>query len=204
MAFIPALSVAQIEMRGTLFGQQVENTLYFEHLITGITQATLDELTAFMAEEWSIAWKPYLSSEFTHSEVYGVDLTTATSFASTNLDQAGVAGGGASPSLPGNCAFVASFRTANRGRSGRGRNYWTALTEVNTVGNQVTLGFAAAIMVAYQRLIDDMLDGWQWGVLSRYNAHAPRVSGLFQPVTQVLYTDLNVDSQRRRLTGRGS
>jgi hypothetical protein len=41
-------------------------------------------------------------------------------------------------------------------------------------------------------------------VVSRYHLGAPRVTGIATPVITYLATDNNVDSQRRRLTGRGT
>jgi hypothetical protein len=49
----------------------------------------------------------------------------------------------------------------------------------------------------------DITASWEMVVVSTVENKAPRASALVQPVTSVLYTDLTVDSQRRRLTGRG-
>lgn len=204
MAFIPVLSVAQCEMRFLAQGQRIENTLYFEHTTTGIVQADLDELTAWLAEEWSIAWKPIQSINLTHQEVYATDLTTADGIFSVNTDQQGVAGTHAAEISPGNVTLAVSFRTNQRGRSGRGRNYWCGLCEDQTEGNSIATVTQGQILAAYQRLIDDPLDGWTWRVVSRYHDGAARAAGLSLLITQVQLVDGFVDSQRRRLSGRGS
>jgi hypothetical protein len=204
MVFVDVPNTAQIEMRGTLHGERVENTLYFNRDTGTIDQTILDALTAFMAAEYDLAWEDVLPSAYVHSEVYGTDLTSATSFASTNTDQAGNPGALSGASLPGGTTFAISFRTANRGRSGRGRNYWPGLMEADVTGNLLSAGAADSFLAVYQRLIDSPPTGWTWGVVSRYHNGAPRSTGIFQPITNVIYTDLAVDSQRRRLAGRGT
>jgi len=129
MAFVPSLNTAQIEMRGRAHVERVENTLYFYKVAGAMTQADLDALTLFMSQEYLLAWKAQLPSDYVHAEVYGTDLTTQTSFTSTNTAQANTVGTLAGAALPGNCSFCISFRTPNRGRSGRGRNYWALLIE---------------------------------------------------------------------------
>jgi hypothetical protein len=76
--------------------------------------------------------------------------------------------------------------------------------------SQVTLNVVSADFVAiwdafYNGLIGGAdIDPWVWVVASRITNGAPRVTGLSQPVTSWLVVDLAVDSQRRRLNGRGS
>jgi hypothetical protein len=43
-----------------------------------------------------------------------------------------------------------------------------------------------------------------WVVVSRFSGGVERVTGVTTPVVQAAYHDLNLDSQRRRLTGRGT
>ena len=204
IAFIPASGVAQIEMRGRAHVEMVENVLYFRKTSPPINQADLDALTAFMAQEYSLAWKAQLTNEYVHREVYGTDLTSATSFTSTNVSQAGIGGTLAGIGLPGNVTFTLSFRTPNRGRSGRGRNYWPLLAEADVTGNFLSTTRRNALIGVYNRLISGPPTGWEWGVLSRYTNGAPRVNGLFIPITHVIAVDDAIDSQRRRLAARGT
>lgn len=204
MAFIPAPNIAQIEMRGRAHVERVENTLYFRKQTGTILQSDLDALTLFMSQEYLLAWKLQLPAEYVHTEVYGTDLSSATSFTSTNVAQANTPGTLAGVALPGNASFCVSFRTPNRGRSGRGRNYWALVTEPDVTGNFLSAARRTAILGVYNRLIATPPLGWVWGILSRYTAGAPRPSGLFQTITQVIAVDDAIDSQRRRLAGRGA
>ena len=87
----------------------------------------------------------------------------------------------------------------------RGRNYIVGLAEDVVSGNSVTPGFAAAVTAAYTALITATGAGpWLWVVVSRYSNGAPRSQGLAQAVNAALLTDTNIDSQRRRLSGRGA
>ena len=101
-------------------------------------------------------------------------------------------------SLPGNVAFVLSFRTANRGRSGRGRNYIGGLNEDDVTGNLLTEAKANLFRDAYSAFLSEALFPYRWVVVSRYNDGVKRAEGLVQTVTTVLYTDLTVDSMRGR------
>jgi hypothetical protein len=204
MAFIPASAVAEIEMRASLYTERVENTLYFKKDTGSIDQTALDALTNFMDEEWNTAWKPILQAQYTFREVYGTDLTSATSFVSTNVDHAGVTGSAEGVASPGSVAFCVSFRTGNRGRSGRGRNYWTSVPTSQITGNFLSPTYRNLILAVYNRLILTPPSGWTWGVLSRFHSGAARVAGLFQPITTVVAVDDALDSQRRRLAGRGT
>lgn len=203
MAFIPAANVAQIEMRGTAHVERVENTLYFRKQTGTILQTDLDALTLYMSQEYLLAWKLQLPAQYTHREVYGTDLTSAISFVSTNTAQANTVGTLAGTGAPGNVTFVLSFRTPQRGRSGRGRNYWPLLSTSDVTGNFLSVARRNALIAVYNRLISAPPLGWVWGVLSRYENGLPRVAGQFITITNVIATDDAVDSQRRRLAGRG-
>lgn len=204
MAFIPVLNTAMCELRFTLFGQQIENVLYFEH--TG-SISTLDlqnlatALDLWVANYYLLAG---LSQDIAYREVFVTDLTTATSPTASASVNAGDIGTLTQPSLPGGTCIVASFRTAGRGRSSRGRNYISGLGESTVTGNQVALVITTQFITAYEELINNPPTDWQWVVVSRYTGGNPRASGVTEPITSVTFTDLNVDSQRRRLTGRGT
>jgi len=117
---------------------------------------------------------------------------------------AGTEGTLTSPSVPGNVTWCVKFLTGLTGRSYRGRNYIMGMTEDATVGNQMDAGRAAAFVANYEALLDlvDATD-FTWVVLSRVQNNVPLANAIGAPIINVGYTDLNLDSQRRRLTGRG-
>jgi len=103
--------------------------------------------------------------------------------------------------LPGSVAACISFRTGGRGRSTRGRNYVPGLSEDVVNGNDLDLTTLNNMVAAYELFMGGgtFPIAWTWGVLSRFFNLSPRVTGLFQPIIDVLSTTLTVESQRGRL-----
>lgn len=204
MAFVPAINCALIEVRQELFGQQTENTLYFRYE-SAVDAAELNVLASYI-EGWFTAevMDGNLSQDLIYRETVATLLTTSTSPSITVNAEAGHTSTVTSPSLPGNVAFTLSFKTNERGRYARGRNYIMGLAEANVAGNVFASGVALSLVGAYAQLFTMLPAGWEWVVLSRSFEGNPRVEGLQLPVTTVTYADLYIDSQRRRLTGRGN
>jgi predicted PhzF superfamily epimerase YddE/YHI9 len=204
MAFVPIANTAMAELRMTLFGQQIENTLYFHYSANPVV-AELNILADDLIDWWDTDLSTVLSSEIELREVHVTNLTTVSSAAVTVTPASETRGKDDSPSVPGNVAFVVSFRTINRGRSFRGRNYVPAIPSDQVTGNTVASGVVIALVASYTALRGrhtDLGDG-EWVVASRFSGGAPRVSGVISTVTSVVAVDSFVDSQRRRLTGRG-
>lgn len=204
MAFIAVPNAAMVEIRQTYFGQQIENTLYFEFPSapnpTDLQGLADDIDTWFTSQVLSVG----LVSTLVYNETYVTDLATATSPTAVSTVNAGDTGSdNVSAGMPGNVTICMSIRTSSRGRSSRGRNYISGIAEGAVTGNQFSSTLAASLTAAYEQLITTPPTGWSWVVVSRYSNGAPRATGLKIPVTSVGVVDLNVDSQRRRLTGRG-
>jgi hypothetical protein len=202
MPFIPVPSTAMVELFYTQDGQKMENTLYF-----GQAEAyDAAELTTLATEvrDWAIEFLlPQMASAVVMTGVKATSLEsdTAPAIEITGGGPGGVAGA----ALPNNVALVVKFLTAARGRSGRGRNYFPGLTEANVVANTVDASVANAIVDAYEQLLEaGTITEGAWVVVSRFEDLAPRDPGISQLVTSVALTDRIVDSQRRRLPGRGT
>lgn len=204
MVFIPVVDTVMAEMRFTLYGQQIENTLYFKH--TGsVGSAELDDIAAYVDDFATSKYMAMtcLAPQISYRETYVTLLTTETAPTAANADGAGTTGPGATAAMPGNVCIAVSFRTAERGRSARGRNYVSGLQASVISGNQLNSTGQAQIIGAYTQLISSPLPDWTWVVVSRYADGVARVAGVTLPVTSVTIVDANLDSQRRRLTGRG-
>lgn len=205
MPFVPVPNTAQVNVRGTYLGEQVENTLYVRSN-TAWSAATLQGLTDTIAAWVEGPYRAVLSTAWTYREVYAVDLASASGPTATTTPLGAVAGAKVGDPLPGNVSLCVSFRTGARGRSFRGRNYISGLVEPEVSGNSINLAFAEQVVLVYQQLLipDEYLQiGWTWVVVSRRANNAWRTTGVATPVTQVLIVDNFVDSQRRRLPGRG-
>jgi hypothetical protein len=204
MPFVPVPNTAMFEMRYLWGGQHVENTLYFESSAAMNTTLQAAINTALVAW-WTNDLGPNLTDQIELIEVFSTDLTTATSPVVSTPVTPSLPGGLTGDSAPNNCAFCVSFRTAGRGRSSRGRNYVPALDEGLIQQSILDTTYVSNLVTAYQALQGAGLfvAGAEWVVVSRFSGGAPRVTGLAQPVTAVIAVDAVVDSQRRRLPGRG-
>lgn len=96
-------------------------------------------------------------------------------------------------------AAVITFRTANRGRSGRGRVYLGGVAEIGVVEGVLTGPYGASL--------EAVVENYRTGaaaedlpliVYSQFTANAPRVVGLAQPVVSVELRSNILGSQRRR------
>lgn len=196
-------NVAQVQLNATYLGEEVQNILWFSRETTPITNAHLTNLADAMESWWTVNMKPIQSSSYTLRNVTAIDWTSATS--PVVVFTTGLPSNGTNVNLPvpGNVAACVTFRSAGRGRSSRGRNYVCGLTENVVTGNQFEASLQTALLVAYQEINTAVSPhGWRHDVYSQFSNGQVRAVGLRQAVTA--YTmDLNVDSMRRRLAGRG-
>jgi hypothetical protein len=133
------------------------------------------------------------------------DLSSVSGFSLTLTGSLPIAGGNASPALPNNTALVITKRTLQRGRSFRGRIFHPGLTENQVTANQVAGATVSALVAAYENFKGFTLTDGEavLCVLSRYSGGNARVTGLMTPVENFT-SDGFIDSQRRRLPGRGA
>ena len=116
--------------------------------------------------------------------------------------------GAGTGTIPSSACIAVRKSTATLGRAGRGRWYWplTDLSELTSSGDQVTGTRAGAIVTtlqAFQGSVESAVAGSEFGIVSYVSGGVQRGAGLFSRVTFWNVSDLNVDSQRRRLVGRG-
>lgn len=204
MAFVPALNTAMVEIRMGLDGQRVENTVYAQN-VAAWDQTSLTSLGNAIISWWTDTAAPLYTNSTSLTEVFLTDLTSATSTAVSVIPDTATAGGLGLEPLPNNCAIAISFRTASRGRSARGRNYIGGLPADNVSNNRVVGSYLDDWISAYtvlQIAIGD--EGATMVVVSRRHNKANRVNAVMFPITTFLFVDNVVDSQRRRLPGRGT
>lgn len=203
MVFTPAENTARCEIRFLQDGQQVENTLWFQHTTGVITEADREALGEYLEDWWNVRIRALQSNEVTYREVYVVDWSSANSGTTTVNTLAGTPGAQGTTGEPNNVTVTISFRTAFRGRGARGRNYAVGLTDTDVSANEVAQVTLNAWRNAYQVLLDSPPDDWQWVIASFWEDKVARTTALLQPVNAVVIVDQVVDSQRRRLPGRG-
>lgn len=205
MAFVPVPNAAEVDIIASLFGQIVENTLTF--VSTGTFSPTqLLQLATTVGGWWVANMLPNLSSDYIYLRTEAKDISSVGGATAVNPTGVGTPGA-SSGSAPGGTAAAVSFRTAFGGRSYRGRNYIAGVPISQLVGNQLFPGFLDAIVAVYNTLETALhadLPAADWCVASRYTAGAPRVAGITTQIVAAVATNYDVDSQRRRLTGRGT
>lgn len=204
MPFVPVPNTALVEIRLQQDSQKVENTLYFE-LGTGWDATSLGDLGTSVITWWETFMSPLTSNTVVLREVVCTDLTSDIAPSIVSTPGTLVTGDDINEALPNNVSLAISFRTAGRGRSSRGRNYFVGITDEHVAGNTAESGFVSDLTAAYLALglggsfdVDAI-----WCVVSRFHNNAPRTTGIATPITSVSVVDDTIDSQRRRLPGRG-
>lgn len=205
MPFIPIPDTALFELVHTIHGQRVENTLYVT-FPGGWTALSLASMGSTLIDWWGTEVLPYLSTDLSTILCKATDMSAQPSFfweGDGTLPLYGLTGVQA---FPNNVAGVVTFSAGLTGRSTRGRNYICGIPEDKGANSILSDTFTTAMVSAYSQLPDAIhtVDlGCDHVIASRYTAGAPRTTGVTYPVTA--YTmDNVVDSQRRRLPGRGS
>ena len=210
MAFVPVPNTVLVEVRMLLDAQKIENTLYFEKP-GGWSAGDLVTLGNSFLTWWAAFYAVGVSSAVTLNEIFIRELSTASSIVQTTpAPTPHPAGDRSAASLPNNVAVTVSFRTGLSGRFARGRNYVSGLSEDAVVLNTVDSAVLADIQAGYEALQDVASDNTAtWVVVSRFSGvdgdgvPIPRVEGVTTPITAVIIVDSIIDSQRRRLPGRG-
>jgi len=203
MPFQPAERVIRVEAIYTYDGQIVENVLHYQ------TDPTPDatEMTAFAAQ-WVTQWQAGIrATQPTNVSLNTVKVTSLDSeFApgieyTTGLPLAGTATG---TGLPNNVTVAVRYLTALRGRSYRGRSFHIGIRATDVLLNQITTTFQTNLRAAYILMLNVATpQAYFQGVLSRYEGGVLRPEGVFTDITSV-QVERVIDSQRRRLPGRGN
>jgi hypothetical protein len=202
--FTTFADVVQVELGYVWAGQFCQNVVQYSGDVTP-TPVNVVPLLAEMVTQWNTLVKAYMPADLSFTQIKAIDLSSQngwTLFYQTGLPIAGTSAGA---SLPNNCAVVITKRTAQRGRSYRGRIYQPGLTELHTTGNTVQ-GTPVAAFVSFWDAMKFHATGavnYQMVIASRYQSGNQLPVGVATPVT-TLTSDGVVDSQRRRLPGRGN
>lgn len=204
MAFVETANTALAELIYIWRDQTVQNTLWFNKTLP-YNLATLEDLGDALYNWFLAELSPNLSGDVA---LVGVKCTAQDSSTAPSWETSfatPIEGGSAGGSVTNNTTWAVQFSTGQRGRSYRGRNYVPGIPTSSVSGNVVGDSWAAAVVAAYGEL--SALEAAGHGahvVVSRYSNGAPRSSGLVTEVVSYRYVDLFLDSQRRRLPGRGS
>jgi len=205
MPFVPNPGVVQVNIRGTKDTQLVENVLHFGVFHTPVAE-DLTLICNGVRDAVISDWLPALPSDVTMREVYAKSLELPNDVQFTSIFPAGSVGTMAGVPLPNNVSICVSLRSGATGRSARGRLFWLGLSQDQVVENQITTAASNDILVAVNAVYNvALLNSYRWIITSYVTNKAPRPGGPVQFIVNgILFTNLVIDSQRRRLPGRGT
>lgn len=185
----------EVETRGMLFGQKIENVWH----VVGPDPFSIT-LASDIADIFSVGMADIMNSfsqQWTLGEIFVHNLAGAASGEFTLAISPPQAGGVAGDSAPSNAAICISLRTNLSGRSTRGRKYFSGLTTTDATNDVFNATKTAAVVTAINTLIANLSgNGTPLAIFSR------TIPALTTVVTATA-VDNAIDSQRRRLLGRG-
>jgi hypothetical protein len=189
-------------MRYTQDDQKIENVFHVQ-VDTPESPATRLQVANFFYDWWVGAMQTLVSTAVVLREVYVTDLGSATGGTTTLVPAEFTGGANVNEPLPNNVTLAIAARTTARGRSYRGRSFVVGLTRNVVEDSRYTNAAVVAVQNAYNALQGTYIEQGQLVVLSLRTAGFPRSSGAITPITGWVVVDNVVDSQRRRLPGRG-
>lgn len=202
MPFQPVANTARAELIFSWDGQIVENVLHYVNL-DDINVGTLTDLAEALKTIWNTYLRPLTPTAISLTTIKCTSLETEFAPGIEYTSGLPIAGTGTGTILPNNVTIAVRFLTSLRGRSYRGRAYQVGLTTALITGNVITTGYQAALGAAWAQFQSMGTDPeWQQAVVSRYQGGLLRPSGIATLVTGY-QVDRTLDSQRRRLPGRG-
>lgn len=203
MAFQPAPGVAQIVASYEQDKQQVANVFHC-FIGTGWSEALLNDVAIDLRNAIETNLLPSMSDTVQLIKVQAKDISVIDG-KSVEVGPTGAGfGGTASAPPPNNVTLVVKWLTALGGRSHRGRSYIIGLVESVITRNTVNAGFLTSLRTQWTAIMDalNQLPEREFCVLSRFTGGIPRENAICTPIIR-LFIDPTVDSQRRRLPGRG-
>lgn len=203
MQFIPFDRVAKLEAIFLLDNQRCQNVHHF-WFEAAITQQDLEDLAAEYKTWWDTQLAPHLPTALSLVLIKVTDLTVENGMSIEYSTGLPLTGDSPSAVLPNSCTFTIKWTTGRGGRSYRGRTYFVGLREDIVVNNLVDLAYVTQLIPIYQELVvlDLPTNDCVMVVASKFSNGLPRAVGLATVVTNCSI-DRIVDSQRRRLPGRG-
>jgi hypothetical protein len=203
MAFQPAPSILQTTLEGRMDNQLTINDLFW-FSSGAITPSSVNSLLTNLFNWLNTSLSPLLSRDMAYTRIRAVDLSSAIGLALET--PAPFAGGVDVEAAPNNVAACVSLRTAQRGRSGRGRNFIPGIPNSVITLNTLDPTFITDLVNAYATLpgAGGFTAGWELVVLSRVTGGVPRAAGIGIPVTDVTMVGNSVRSMRSREIGHGA
>ncbi len=202
MPFIPIPQTAEVAVRVLQDGQNLANVWHVRYE-GAPTTTIMQTIASTTITYWQDQLRPLVPGTVQLLEVSVVDQSEEGGIAALLAPSSNNAGTATSPAMPNATTIAVKKNTGRAGRSFRGRVYHIGLTEIQVQDNRITPTATAAINTAYSTLITRYTAiNCEWVVASTQNNKVPRLVGVATPIVGVS-VDPVIDSQRRRLPGRG-
>lgn len=201
--YIPVINTAKVELFMRSDGQQIANVFHVLSSVAFNPVSLAEVVSAF--EEWCVGnYFPAIGAQVTLNSIKATDLSSESgSVYEKTPDEAlagGVTGGEA---FPNNSTVVLKWLTSQRGRSYRGRTYVPGMrSSIASINTLLPTPYAAIVAAASQLWSQVRAAGWDLAVVSYCNGKEWRTTGVATPIVSWAL-DETLDSQRRRLPGRG-
>lgn len=198
MAFIPIPHTVLVRIRLVTAVAALEATVGVYFMKPDFGQDDMEDLADHLALNFVPDLMAELCDDYTANLISVYDMRAIDGYVHhKTISEAGGSAIEDTPISPAQCCVV-SFYGAKRGKWNQGRNYVPGLTEQDC--DQVDIGATttAAVLAAYQGLIDTPPTGWTWVVASRYLNNAPREAGITSTIESVQIRSPRFGFQRRR------
>lgn len=204
--FIPAPGCVQIELIYTYLGQTCENVYHIQQGdgATEATQAEMQALLDLFNDQEAINLSFHANQARVLNLIRARQMGLQAGMVLEKVPTGAVAGKKTGQPMPGNVTAAVTWRTALSGRSYRGRTYLVGLDNTQVNGDQLAGSAQLDVQGAYGGLIANVhgAPGAQLVVISYAHNKFWRSTAVATVITSAS-VDPNLDSQRRRLTGRG-
>lgn len=186
MTFVPFPDTVSLTHRFLWNDKPVSYTIHMRR--PGYTPTNAQGLANFAGTSWHDTLRTLQSNDLQADLITVQDLTEAGAPNYENITEIGQVGAVAIDSVPNNTALLVSHRTADTGRSARGRTYLPGLPEDDAENGVPTSGARAAFAVQWGIFIADLaLQSWIFVVAQRYADGVPLVEGVTRPVTAEIF-----------------
>jgi hypothetical protein len=192
----PAPGIAALEAIWNIEGQICENTFHYT-VAGGIDVAALNSIIACY-ENWVSTHPTLWHNASQLVKMQARDLTSSSGASVEANVTPPVSGTGGAGAQPNNVTFSLKRQTGLRGRKMRGRVFLLGIptTSLDVGAQTLLVAVAAAYATAYNALLSSMLSA-----ANATEVILHRSLGTGTQVTNYVYADLYMDSQRRRLPG---
>jgi len=204
MPFVPTPGAARAGVVMKLDNQPMQCTIDIG--VETETEANLQDGAQALYTAWMNFIMPQLSADLTLDSAVAFGLSSPTAPIGVWFPGTVVAGEVSAASLPNNVAYCVSKYTGSRGRSFRGRFFVPGIPEnARETPSRVTSAYRSNILTACAGMLSNLITAGFPPVVVSWRTNGDwRTTGVATPITALGPVDDVLDSQRRRLPGRGT